>query len=480
MKSVFKLLQIFVGISLLASRARALVMTGKGNEPVHDAGWPESALAVANLRTRVGWWEGPPFGGGNWNFQYSGDTGAFVEALAAFAAIHAPELELVIHDEAGDSPFLKDEAKPAADTRFDWNFSIWVPSTWHRLYNNPKSVFAASQPEFRQPVAPPRLDLYLGKSAVDFSKVKVPANIRLKDLRAAAAGVNPVGGAVVRADFLDMANGKPIAAEHLLIMRLPNGAANRAEEYKKVSDATSDAQGRAQAVKIPAGSVRISVSAPGYAPRMLAYDTLEAISFRSFQVSLAKVAFLRGIVVDPDDKPVPSVKVRTGSRLALDGRGYPSPDWPNDASVVTDATGHFTLAELPVGYTTLSANAEGYYFGDLFTIHEVPAATEVRLRIVRACKVHVIVTDKAEKPLTKFEDGIINVSIEPKDGAGIRKWSGSGNIKPDGTIDFTGMPEGEYRLRSQPNPGKSDRTYVPEQTITVTSGANREVTFVYP
>ena len=135
---------------------------------------------------------------------------------------------------------------------------------------------------------------------------------------------------------------------------------------------------------------------------------------------------------------------------------------------------------MPVGYTTLSARAEGYYFGDLFTIHEVPAAAEIRLRIVRACKVHVIVTDKAGKTLTKFEDGIINVSIEPKDGAGIGKWSGSGNIKPDGTIDFTDMPDGAYRLRSQPNPGKSDRTYVPEQIITLTPGASRDVTFVYP
>ena len=66
------------------------------------------------------------------------------------------------------------------------------------------------------------------------------------------------------------------------------------------------------------------------------------------------------------------------------------------------------------------------------------------------------------------------------DGAGVGKWSGSGNIKPDGTIDFTGMPDGEYRLRSQPNPGKPDRTYVPEQIITLAPGASRDVTFVYP
>ena len=50
---------------LLPSAAFALIMTGTGNEPVSDAGWPAGALAVANLKSRVGWWEGPPFGGGN-------------------------------------------------------------------------------------------------------------------------------------------------------------------------------------------------------------------------------------------------------------------------------------------------------------------------------------------------------------------------------------------------------------------------------
>ena len=46
--------------------------------------------------------------------------------------------------------------------------------------------------------------------------------------------------------------------------------------------------------------------------------------------------------------------------------------------------------------------------------------------------------------------------------------------------DSTAFPDGEYRLRSKPNPGKSDRTYVPEQIITLAPGASRDVTFVYP
>jgi hypothetical protein len=47
---------------------------------------------VANLKSRVGWWEGPPFGGGEWHFLYRGDQAAFEATLAAFAAIRAPVL----------------------------------------------------------------------------------------------------------------------------------------------------------------------------------------------------------------------------------------------------------------------------------------------------------------------------------------------------------------------------------------------------
>ncbi len=457
----------------------ALIMTGKGNDPVNDAGWPAGALAVANLKSRIGWWEGPPFGGGNWNFQYRGDTASFTEALAAFAAIRTPVLELVIHDDSGESPFLKDEAKADADTQYDWSFSVWVPANWHRLYNNPKSFFGADQPQFRQPVDPPRLDLHLRAGGVDFSKIKIPPNIRVKDERASAVGLKVEGGAMVRAEFFDMATGKPISGAHLIVARLPEGKANKADAYDTIADTVSDADGRALAEKISAGNVRISVTAAGYAPRLLGYDQLGERSFRTYSVSLAKASSQSGIVVDADGKPVKGVQVRADSLIALDGRGYPPPDSPNPRSTLTDETGRFTLAGLPAGHATLNARADGYYFGDIFTLHEIPAPAEIRLKVSRACKVHVAVTDKAGKPLSTFENATVMVEIHPKDGAGIGKWSGSGNVAPDGTIDFTGMPAGEYRLTTRPNPGSTARDYASEKLVTLTPGANVTVTMAY-
>ena len=95
--------RLLVPVSLLclllhAAPADALIMVGKGNAPVRDAGWPVGALAVANQQTRVGWYEGPPFGGGQWVFQYRGNTAALGSAVKAFAAIRSPSVVIVLHD----------------------------------------------------------------------------------------------------------------------------------------------------------------------------------------------------------------------------------------------------------------------------------------------------------------------------------------------------------------------------------------------
>ena len=68
-------------VLLLATAAQAMIMVGRGNDPVPDNRWPAGAVDVANLKTRLGWWEGPPFGGGQHNFQYRGGTAAFQQAL---------------------------------------------------------------------------------------------------------------------------------------------------------------------------------------------------------------------------------------------------------------------------------------------------------------------------------------------------------------------------------------------------------------
>lgn len=102
------LFSLFCAAWLWPWAASALIQVGRGNDPVSDPGWPQGALAVANLKSRVGWWEGPPFGGGQWQFLYRGETEAFLQALTNFASIRAPALDLVIHDGSEENTFLGD------------------------------------------------------------------------------------------------------------------------------------------------------------------------------------------------------------------------------------------------------------------------------------------------------------------------------------------------------------------------------------
>jgi hypothetical protein len=461
--------------SLLAPLpASALIMVGRGNAPVTDAGWPEGALAVANLKSRVGYWEGPPFGGGEWQFLHRGDTAAFGKALTNFAAIRAPALDLVIHDGPQENIFLKDEKDPKADTRVDWTFTVWVPANWHRLYNNPKSVFSADQPQFHQPVDPPRLDVYVGGGGqVDWAKVKVPGNVRVRDERVSAAGIESVGGALVRVEAYAMATGKPVPGARVVVAKLIDTQKPQAG-YQTVAEAAGDDAGRMEVAKIPPGTYRLSVEATGYAPRVLCYQPFDEKTFRQFTTELAALASVSGSVTDDDGKPLTNVAVNVFRALAIDGRGYLVPDNP---SAVTDATGHFELTQLPAGYVQLSAAAAGYHFSDVLTIRDAPS-TGISLRLYRAGGMKVTVTDKSGKVISSLDGKPLMIHVEPKEDNKTGSWGGGATVKDDGTVEFTNVPPGQYRITSRPNPAHSSREYA-EQIVTVTPGPPINVKVVY-
>ncbi len=466
-------LPIFCAALLTPLTASALILTGRGNDPVRDPGWPDGALEVANLESRVGWWEGPPFGGGEWQFLYRGDTETFNQALGKFAAIRGPLLDLVIHDGPQETTFLKAEKDSSADTRVDWTFTVWVPANWHHLYNNPKSVFGADRPQFRQPVDPPRLDVYIGGGQVDWAKVKVPDNVRVRDERASVAEVVPVGGAVVRVDAYDMATGKPAKEARVIIARIDSYGALKA--YMKVAEAVCGAAGHAEITKIPAGTYRVIVEVDGYATRMLDNERFGERTFKKFRVELARFATIRGTVMDSNGKPVEGVKVSASTVMALDGRGYAMPETPVG---VTDNKGIFVLTNLPNGFTQFHIYEEGYYFGDLFTIHDVPG-TNVVLRLTSAGGLQITVRDKDGQRMSRFEGKPINVSVEPVEGSKVGSWGGGGTVKDDGTIEFKNMPPGQYRLTSRPNPANSNRKYTSEQIVTVKPGDPVVVKMIY-
>jgi protocatechuate 3,4-dioxygenase beta subunit len=459
-------------LALLATETRALIMTGKGNAPVRDAGWPQGALEVANLKTRVGWWEGPPFGGGQWQFLYRGDAAALNEALKAFAAIRAPKLEVVINDGPQTNQFLRDEKDPKANTRVDWAFTVWVPENWHRLFNDPRSTFAADRPQFRQPVDPPTLEIYVTEQ-IDWSKVKMPDGLSVTDRRAAAQGkALPAQGAMMMGDVFDMASGKPVAGAKFAVERRTQRGT-----YEEAAAGTSDRDGRVIMENIPAGAYRTVVSAPGYAVRQVGYEEIRDRQLVKKVVHLSTATKLSGTVVDGEGKPVKDVQVRADSTMGIDGRGYNAPE---HLTTKTDEKGQFTFDALPAGYTQFHASSPTLVrAGEHFKVF--PVSRGMRSMPAEPVVIKMVMSGGIKGTVVNLPNGKAegaNIHVEPVGGSKVGSWGGSSNLKADGSFEFKHVPPGEYVLSTKPqHPGMPKDPNA--KTVTVEGGKTVEVEIKY-
>lgn len=303
---------------LYAGASWGLIVVGRGNDPVRDNNWPGGSLDVANLKVRVRWWEGPPYGGGQHQFLYRGDTAAFQAAIDAFAKVKSPELWLVVHPGPHEVSFLRNEEDPKADTRVDWTFTVWNATSWNHLFNNPKTRFASGQPGFRQTVDPPQVDVYVGEGGlVDWRRVRVPKHIKVTDERASAAGIDAAGGGVARGAVADLVTSRPLAGVEVLVQRHV-----AQDERRQVAAGRTDPDGRFLIKGIPAGGYRLTAAAPKYAARALGYAEFKRDTLKDFKARLVLAAGIRGRAVDLDGKPLAGVTVRADNPTAIDGRGY--------------------------------------------------------------------------------------------------------------------------------------------------------------
>ena len=448
-----------VACLLLASApAQALIMVGKGNAPVGDTNWRAGAVDVANLKCRVCWWEGPPFGGGEWNFLYRGDTDTFNEALKVFAKVRAPSLELIVCDGPAEAPFLKDDRDPKSNVRYDWDFVIWDVQSYYRLYGNPTSTFLSEAPDFRRPLPPPRINAFIGGGAIEWDKVRVPDGIVVIDKRASAAGIKPGQGAVIAGNVFDMVTGKPLADAKITVDQ-----ATGHMEYKNVVTGQSDAEGRFRIEKVPAGAYRVSVFAQGYASLVAGYKRLVADGYLPLDdVELAPQTAVTGSVMDAAGKPIAGAKVQLADTLGMNGQSYRLVE---RARGTTDADGRFHIAGVPAGYGRVVCSAKGYH-APVEELRPVPAKDlTIRMSETGTIKGKVI-------GRTRKGDNIL-VSVAPE-GERIGKWGGAMRVKPDGTFQFDNVPAGTYVISTGPLiPGEAPDakarkiTVVAGQTVTV-------------
>jgi hypothetical protein len=472
--------RIFLALLLMlvfCGRAQALITGSTGHAPTFDRDWPAGSLELANARSRVGFWEGPPFGGGEFHFLCRGDAADFQETLDLFAKIRAPELRLVIREGSEESFWLKTGNGPATDAHVDWTFIVWTPRSWYSLYNNPNSSAWAddSSNYYRTPVLPPTLAVNVagpdGKG-IDWAKIKVPAGVTVVDERATAAGYKRADGTVLRGDVYDMLTSKPLADAEITVGKL-----KAQEEYDVVASTRADASGHFELKHVPAGTFRISISAANHVTRVVGYEEFGANTLRQHVVKLASPITAAGTVKDTLGHPLAGVKVRAASTMALDGCGY---ILPAKQIATTDAQGRFELAGLPEGYFQLFASDDSHQPVDALHVfgpplNGMPAKRYPDLTVTMtstgSIKVKVVTADG--RPVAN-----VNVSVRPA-GMIVGSWGGSAMVRADGTFDFSRVPPGQYFLTvGTPNPSAAPDADPKATRVEVKPGETAEVQLV--
>jgi hypothetical protein len=445
------LVALLLGLTFVTP-AHALILVHKGNEPTQDRDWPAGSLAVANLKTRAGFWEGPPFGGGRYVFEYQGDNKALQEAIDLFAKIKSPQLRIVVHD-GKNKGFIAD---------MDWSFTVWTPANFHRLYGGGNiAIISAADPSgnLGKSIEPPTIDVYLGAGRIDWKQIKVPAvaadaavKLTVIDERATAAGYAAADASVCRGQVVEMVGGKPLAGATVSITDAVTGQ--------------TGADGKFELKKIPPGNYPIVVSAPGHASRVAGYASFGADTLKEYTVQLAPTARVAGIVKDQSGMALANANVRADGIVALDGSGYITPD---RKEVTADAEGKFEITGLPEGTLHFHTYAKGFAPVDILTKHKAPS-DNLELRVTATGTIKGRVVNAQGNP-----DPTAQVSIYPEGGPKAGKWSASGNLDAKAEFSFDSVPPGRYTVSPFPGRQYDNKPDPAAKTVEIKAGQITEV-----
>ncbi|SIO62596.1 hypothetical protein SAMN05444166_7093 [Singulisphaera sp. GP187] len=442
--------------------ASALIVGGVGSKPVDDPGWPQGAAAIFNQAGRIAWWEGPPFGGGQWHAECRGDAKSLTAVLGNFAKLDAKRKRIVVHDGTGQSFWLAPNQEPEKReaAKIHWIFMVWQPANWERLHAMPADL-NPTDPGDNSP--PAQIDVFTAE--LNWADVTVPNGIEVVDQRLGAHGFSAADGVVIEGKFTELGTGQPIAATMKLQRVEPRQEGGYL--YPVIAETKADAQGRAVLKQAPAGWVRVVVEADGFVARVAGYARFdEQPRWQSHECGLARSAHVAGQVTDEDGKPLRDVDVRLDNVLPPTGGRYEA---PGGYTFKTDTEGWFRAEPIPAGSATVWLHKPGYCRPGRGLSITMPSA-DVDLQMMKSSGVHVTVdfTGKVRP------DGYM-VSIKPEGGEVVGSYGGSGNIDVKNQITFESVPPGRYVLRGQPNPGSSNEQTEPF-TVDLKGGEVFEVT----
>jgi hypothetical protein len=426
---------------------------------------PAGAEPIFNSTARIAWWEGPPFGGGQWHAECRGDARTFNSILADFAKLDVKTKRLVVHDGVGRSFWLNPNDEPAKreGARIDWMFMVWQPASWERLRKLPADLNPTG-PGNADDGPPTQIDVYTGGS-IKWADVVVPKGLKVIDQRLEAHGFTPADGVVLEGKVTDLATKKPIPAKSRLERIEPQKQGGY--QYTTATKAATDADGHWVMRKVAPGWYRVVIEADGYVPRILGYlKPADQPRWHGYDGGLARPAPVTGRITDDTGRPLADVEVRFDNVTTNTGLRY---ELPRGSSVNTGADGRFRAEQLPAGKVTIWVHKPGYIRPGLGLSVTTPKE-DVELKMVASSRV-VVTVDFTGKERPK---GYV-VHIAPEGGEAVGKYGGSGQINDNNEITFEHVPPGRYVLHGRPNPGSDDQQTDPV-TVELQGGKTTVVT----
>ena len=467
MKSCLLTVAFAIGIiAALPLEGFALITGGEGNEPLADPGWPKNAAAVFNTPSRIAYWEGPPFGGGQYHAECRGDAAALNQVLIDFEKVESKRKRVIFVDGPGSSFWLgvargENKDKPN-DASMDWEFTVWSVRSYDQYKSFPSRMRAPiPEDEANEPI--PTLQIHCGGN-IRFEDVKTPSGLEVIDQRLEAHGFRLEDGNVLEGVIARRGEKNRIAA--LITIEQVKPLAEGGYEYIKIAETRADDAGHWLLKNVDKVWSRAIASADGFSPRVLGYNQISgAPRWRDMSGFLAPEATIRGRVVDEQGNPLGGVSVHLDMVDPGDGNSY---ETSAAMQSTTESDGTFSLDHLPVGRTRVWAHKAGYVRPGLGLDVSLPAS-DVELTMQPSSSLHVEVKFAGAGP-----SGGYLVHFEPVGGAKVGAYSGSANIDPTNQVLFTDVPAGEYVVYGRPNPG-GDEEQTEKQTIKLSGGQQSDV-----